>query len=218
MGGMRALEWAVGHPERQRGVVAIAVGAQGPADVIAMYATQLEAITGDSHWHGGDYYDKPEGPWRGMSLARKMGQIAYRTAEEFEQRFGRQGQGDEDPLRGGRYALESYLDHHGHKLLSRFDAGTYVTLTRAMNTHDVGRGRGGVEQALDRISAPVWIAGIDSDRLYPIGLQHQLHGLIPTARSLTVVKSTFGHDGFLVESEAIGGVVRAALEGIRLSG
>ena len=87
-----------------------------------------------------------------MSIARGIGQVSYRSELEFDERFGRGRQGDEQPLDGGRYAVESYLEYHGEKLAARFDANTYITLSQAMNHHDVGRGRGGVRAALARIT------------------------------------------------------------------
>ena len=112
----------------------------------------------------------------------------------------------------GRYAVESYLEHHGERLVRRFDANTYVVLSDAMNHHDVGRGRGGVAAALSAVEADVTIAGMSSDRLYPLRLQIQLADLIPTASGVEVVETIHGHDGFLVETEAVGVVIRRAVE------
>jgi len=103
----------------------------------------------------------------GLSIARGLGQINYRTEREFNIRFSREAQGEEVPLRGGRYAVESYLEYQGEKLTRRFDANSYVVLSDAMNHHDVGRGRGGVAEALRGVRARVTVAGIASDRLYP---------------------------------------------------
>ena len=213
MGGMRALEWAVGFPERVARAVVVAVGARATAEQIALCSVQIRAIRADPEWRGGDYYDAPPGggPHRGMSIARGIGQISYRTEIEFDERFGRDHQGDERPLAGGRYAVESYLEYQGDKLSDRFDANTYITLSDAMNHHDVGRGRGGVPDALSRVSAAVTIAGITSDRLYPLRLQHELADLIPTAAGVTVIESPTGHDGFLVESDAVGHLIATAL-------
>jgi homoserine O-acetyltransferase len=147
----------------------------------------------------------------GLAIARGIGQVSYRTAAEFESRFGRHAQAEEDPLKGGRYAVESYLQHHGDKLAERFDANSYVVLSEAMNHHDVGRGRGGIERALGLVRAEVTVAGIASDRLYPLGLQHELGRLLPGDRPVTVVESRFGHDGFLLEIEQIGEVVATCL-------
>lgn len=211
MGGQRVLEWAVGFPGRLRRAVVISAGAQASAEEIALCSLQIRAIRLDPHFQGGDYYDAAEGPWRGMSVARGIGQVSYRSEEEFDLRFGRGHQGDEQPLEGGRYAVESYLEYHGLKLARRFDANSYIVLSRAMNHHDVGRGRGGVAAALARVAAEVFIAGVSSDRLYPLRLQHELAACIPRNHGVEVIPSLAGHDGFLIETEAVGKVIARAL-------
>ncbi|HUV11668.1 MAG TPA: homoserine O-acetyltransferase [Acidimicrobiia bacterium] len=213
MGGMRALEWIVAFPERVERAVVVSVGAKATAEQIAWGSMQIRAIQADPRWRGGDYYDAPdgEGPQVGLEIARGIGQISYRSELEFDARFGRDHQGDEDPLDGGRYAVESYLEYHGAKLTRRFDANTYLALSRAMNHHDIGRGRGGVETALTRVRAEVAVAGISSDRLYPLRLQHALAAALPNATDVEIIQSPCGHDGFLVESEAVGKVIRRAL-------
>jgi len=107
--------------------------------------------------------------------------------------------------------VESYLEYHGRKLLGRFDANSYVVLSAAMCHHDVGRGRGGAAEALRRVRAEVTVAGISSDRLYPLSTQEELARRLPGAPPVQVVESPVGHDGFLVESEAVGAVVRRSL-------
>ncbi|HEY5165755.1 MAG TPA: homoserine O-acetyltransferase [Acidimicrobiia bacterium] len=213
MGGMRVLEWAVGFPDRVRRAVVISVGAKATAEQIAWCSVQIRAIRADPNWQNGNYGagTPGDGPHTGLSIARGIGQISYRSELEFDQRFGRDHQGDENPLAGGRYAVESYLDYHGEKLTRRFDANSYIVLSQAMNHHDVGRGRGGVAAALSRVSAETTLAGISSDRLYPLRLQHELAELIPTAGDVEVIESIHGHDGFLVESDAVGKVVGRAL-------
>jgi len=213
MGGQRALEWLVSFPDRVGRAVIIACGAQATAEEIALCSVQIRAIRSDPRWRGGDYYDAApgEGPHLGMSIARGMGQITYRSELELDERFGRGHQSDEDPMAGGRYAIESYLEYHGEKLARRFDANTYIALSRAMNHHDVGRGRGGIATALRRITAEVTLAGITSDRLYPLRLQEELAAHIPNVTGLTAIESEAGHDGFLVEHEAVSALVRAAL-------
>ncbi len=154
-------------------------------------------------------------PRRGRStvsaIARGIGQLSYRTAAELDGRFGRNAQASEDPLKGGRYAVESYLEHHGDKLAERFDPNSYIVLSEAMNHHDVGRGRGGVASALAQVGATVTVAGIASDRLYPLELQHELGRLLPGDRPVTVIESASGHDGFLLEIEQVGEVLADAL-------
>jgi homoserine O-acetyltransferase len=214
MGGMRALEWLVGQPHRVAAGLVLAVGGEATADQIGTQAAQVLAIRSDPQWRGGDYHGAApgEGPHAGMGLARRIAHLTYRTEYELEVRFGRQQQGDEDPLRGGRFAVQSYLDHHADKLARRFDAGTYVALTEAMSTHDLGRGRGGLAAALGRITAPVVVAGVDTDRLYPLRQQEQLAEQIPTTvGGCRVIASPYGHDGFLLERDAVAALVAEVL-------
>ncbi len=211
MGGMRALEWCAGRPDRVARAVVLAAGAAATAEQIALCSLQVRAIRADPAYRGGDYYDGPDRPVRGLAIARGIGQVSYRSEAELAARFGREAQGAEDPLKGGRYAVESYLEHHGDKLAGRFDPNAYVVLSEAMNHHDVGRGRGGVARALARVNAKVVVAGISSDRLYPLHLQQQLVDLIPGAQPLQVIDSPVGHDGFLIATDAVGQVVADAL-------
>jgi homoserine O-acetyltransferase/O-succinyltransferase len=214
MGGMRVLEWLIRHPDRVESGLILAVGAAATADQIGLQTAQLHAIWADDRYAGGDYYDAADGagPHLGLGIARRIAHLSYRCEGELEQRFGRMPQDGEDPLRGGRYAVQSYLDHHADKLAHRFDANSYVALTQAMNTHDVGRDRGGVPAALATITSPVVVAGIDSDRLYPIHLQQEIADVVSTSDGLQVVPSLYGHDGFLVETEAVGALLRETLE------
>jgi homoserine O-acetyltransferase len=202
MGGMRALEWAVALPERVGALLFLASGAAATADQVGTQTTQQAAVRADPAWAGGDYLPGP-GPVAGLGVARRIAHLTYRSALELDERFGTVVQHD------GRYAVASYLDHHADKLARRFDAGSYVVLTESMNWWDVGRGRGGVEAALSRVTARAVVAGVDSDRLYPLALQRQVaDGLgVP----LQVIPSPYGHDGFLIEIDAVGALVRELL-------
>jgi len=211
MGGMRVLEWCVGYPDRVSRAVVLAVGAAATADQIAWCSLQIRAIRSDSSFAGGDYYGTTERPLDGLAVARGLGQVTYRTAAELEARFGRDAQAAEDPLKGGRYAVESYLQHHGAKLSERFDPNSYIVLSEAMNHHDVGRGRGGVARALAGVRTDVTVAGIVSDRLYPRSLQDELARLLPGDRPVRLIESASGHDGFLLEVRQVGDVVAEAL-------
>ncbi|WP_372664004.1 homoserine O-acetyltransferase MetX [Amycolatopsis kentuckyensis] len=208
MGGMRALEWAVSLPSRVASVLVLASTARASAEQIAWAAPQLHAIRSDPHFHGGDYYSASEGPFRGLGIARRIAHVTYRSESELAQRFGRTYQGDEDPLRGGRFAVESYLDHHADKLVGRFDANSYLVLTESMNTHDVGRDRGGVAAALGRVTARSVIGGVDSDRLYPLYQSAEIAAGIPDAPEPAVVTSPYGHDSFLIETDQIAALVK----------
>jgi homoserine O-acetyltransferase len=203
MGGMRALEWAVTYPDQVASALVLAVGARATADQIGTQTTQIAAITSDPDWQGGDYHDTGRIPRAGLRIARRIAHLTYRSEAELDSRFANSPQDGEDPWRGGRYAVESYLQHQADKLVGRFDPSTYVLLSEAMNRHDVGRGRGGIAAALGTITAPVIVGGVDSDRLYPIRLQEDLANDIPTCDGLRVLNSRDGHDGFLTEAAAV---------------
>lgn len=211
MGGARALEWLVSHPDSVRAGLVLAVGARATADQIGTQSTQVAAIKADPNWQGGDYYDTGCAPDAGLQVARRFAHLTYRGEAELDTRFANEPQGDEDPLDGGRYAVQSYLEYQGKKLVSRFDAGSYVSLSEALSSHDVGRGRGGVEAALRACPVPVVVGGITSNRLYPLRLQEELADLLPGCDGLNVLNSIYGHDGFLVESEAVGALIRQTL-------
>lgn len=208
LGGMRSLEWAICNPERVAAICTIGSSAVATGDQIGIWSTEIHAIKADPNFHGGDYYDKEKGPLEGMSIARKIAHLSYRTEYEMDMRFGRDLQGDES----GRYAITSYLDHQALKLHRRFDANTYITLESVMISHDIGRDRGGVEAALASTSVPIMVVSIDSDRLFPPRLQNEITRLAPSALPLKTISSPFGHDGFLIEVDAVGSIIREALD------
>ncbi|WIB41343.1 homoserine O-acetyltransferase [Curtobacterium sp. MCLR17_058] len=218
MGGMHALEFAVSHPARVQRLAVLASTAQTTADQIAANSLQRAAIQMDPAFAGGDYYeaDVGEGPHRGLSLARRMALMTYRASDELNSRFARSWQSDVSPLGDdGRFSVESYLDFHGNKFTRRFDASSYVTLTYAMDSHDVGAGRGGVSAALGLVTARTLVVGISSDRLFPVEDQHRIAAGVPDALdgdSAAVIDSEFGHDGFLIEHEQVGAHLRRLLD------
>jgi len=210
MGGMQVLEWGVRYPDDVARMAVIAAPATSSADQIALNSVQIQAIRADPLFHGGDYYDAPdgEGPHQGLALARRMALLNYRSPSELNDRFQRSWQSGISPLGGGgRFAVESYLDFHGNKFTRRFDANTYITLVEAMNSHDIGRGRAGVVPALESVTAQALVLGIDSDRLFPVPdqeliakhLPNNIDGDVPV-----VIESKFGHDGFLIEFDVVG--------------
>ncbi len=218
MGGMQALEWAVGYPDRVERLAVLAAPALSNADEISTNSVQLEAIHMDEGFSGGDYYDAKdgEGPHRGLALARRLALLSYRSPDELNARFHRTWQSDINPLGGkGRFAVESYLDFHGNRFTRRFDANSYIVLANAMSSHDVGRDRGGIAAALSTVSARSLVLGIDSDRLFPVGTQHEVARLLPNGiddRHALVINSEFGHDAFLIEHDLVGRELRRLLD------
>lgn len=213
MGGMRALEWCAMFPHRVGAAWVGATSAFATADQIGTQTAQIQAIMSDPNWQGGDYLAAGTRPNTGLGLARRIAHLTYRTEAELAIRFGRDEQAGEEVFAAAdiasayngahRFAIQSYLDHAAAKLVARFDAGTYVTLTDAMNTHDLGRDRGGVAAALSHINVPMVVSGIDSDRLYPQRLQQMIVDSVPTADRLHLIESPYGHDAFLLESAAV---------------
>jgi homoserine O-acetyltransferase len=214
MGGMRALEWAAGRPDQVASALILAVCAAASADQIGTQTAQVLAITSDPNWRAGDYHDAGagHGPTTGLGIARRIAHLTYRSEGELQSRFGNEPNGSESPLAGGRYSVQSYLEHHADKLARRFDAGTYVALTDAMTSWDLGRGRGGTEAALGTIGVPLVVAGLDTDRLYPLYQQTRIADMAPgTVGGLRVLTSPYGHDGFLIERPQVFALVAETL-------
>jgi homoserine O-acetyltransferase/O-succinyltransferase len=207
LGGMRSLEWSISHADRVGAICTIGSSAIATGDQIGAASIQIRAIKSDPNYHNGDYYESDRGPVAGMAIARQIAHLTYRTELEMDSRFGAQLQNDGT----NRFAVTSYLDHQAAKLQQRFDANTYILLTQAMNTHDVGRDRGGVAVALNQIKIPVVVAAIDTDRLFPPRLQAEIVKLTPSALDLEIIHSLYGHDGFLIETEAVSNVIRKTL-------
>jgi homoserine O-acetyltransferase/O-succinyltransferase len=218
MGGMHTLEWAYMFPKSVERIAVIAAPPVTTADQIALNSVQIEAIKADPAFDKGNYYDAKAGfgPHRGLSLARRMALLNYRSPTELNDRFERTWQSGVSPLGGGgRFAVESYLDFHGNKFTRRFDANSYITLVEAMNSHDIGRDRGGVAKALSKIKHKALVVGISSDRLFPISGQkliaEHLGGEL-IGKKLQVVDSEYGHDGFLIEAEIVGPLLAKLLK------
>lgn len=217
MAGMHALELAIEYPDRINRLGILAAPAYSTADQIALNTVQLEAIRSDDNYAGGWYYDaKPGfGPHRGLALARRMALLNYRSPQELNERFGRAWQSKVSPItEQGKYAVESYLDFHGNKFVRRFDANSYITLVSAMNSHDVGRDRGSVVEALHQIKCPTLVLGIENDRLFPLSGQKLIADSIGgplVGGELQVIQSEYGHDGFLIETQAVGSRLKQLL-------
>ncbi|ARM31213.1 homoserine O-acetyltransferase [Prosthecochloris sp. HL-130-GSB] len=204
LGGMQALEWGAMYPSMVRSLMPMGVSGRHSAWCIAQSEAQRCAIMADSQWNQG-WYTLSEQPSKGLAAARMMAMCNYRSFENFQERFGREMHDDR------LYQAESYLHHQGDKLTARFDANTYITLTRAMDTHDLGREREGYEEVLADMSMPVGILSITSDVLYPVCEQEELARLIPDA-SLEYLREPYGHDAFLIVTGTVSRIVRRFIE------
>jgi homoserine O-acetyltransferase len=212
MGGMQALEWAVMYPRRVRSLVAVATCMQATAQQIAWGAIGRRAIRLDPQWRGGDYYDAQpgEGPTEGLAIARMVAQVTFRSDNVFTDRFGRELADKEnvgDTLSmWQRFEVERYLEHHGNKLATRFDTNSYLSIGKAMDLHDVARGRGSLERAMARVTAPTLAVGIWSDMLYPAYQQRQIHEIMRSNDvdcDFVEIDSPHGHDAFLINSDQL---------------
>ncbi|QHG15729.1 homoserine O-acetyltransferase [Nostoc sp. ATCC 53789] len=205
LGGMQSLEWALLYPDKVKGIAPIAVSGRHSAWCIGLSEAQRQAIYADPNWQGGNYtLDTP--PNQGLAVARMMAMSTYRSWDSFTTRFGRQY----DPSE--KFAIASYLQHQGQKLTERFDANTYITLTHAMDDHDIARDRttpnlSDYESVLGSIQQPTLVVAIDSDILYPPVEQQELANLIPNAQ-LSWLKSTHGHDAFLIDMAALNEIIQ----------
>ncbi|TPW70642.1 homoserine O-acetyltransferase [Schumannella sp. 10F1B-5-1] len=217
MGGMHALEWAIEHPERVERLAVLAAPPLSGADQIALNSVQSEAIRMDPAFADGDYYDRADGagPHHGLALARRMALLNYRSPTELDDRFERSWQSGISPLGGGGvFAVESYLGFHGNKFTRRFDANSYLVLVDAMNSHDVGRDRGGVAAALGRVTARTLVLGVDTDRLFPLSGQRVIARHVPgniDGDAAVELVSPYGHDAFLIEFERVGAEIARLL-------
>lgn len=192
LGGMQVLEWALLYPERMRSLAVIAASGRHSAWCIALGEAQRRAIYADPDWQGGNYpSDRP--PARGLSVARMIAMATYRSHASFESRFGRE-------YGEGGFMIARYLEYQGKKLVERFDANTYITLSKAMDRHDVTRSGRSYESVLQSIHQPTAIVAIDSDLLYPPVEQQELAKYIPNS-ALFWLRSPHGHDAFLMDGD-----------------
>jgi homoserine O-acetyltransferase len=197
MGAMQALEWALLYPDRVEAIAPIATGPTQSAWGVALSEAQRQAIKADANYAGGRY-PLGAGPAQGLAAARSMAMISYRSPHNFDVRFGR------DESESGDYEVQSYLRHQGDKLVNRFDANTYLTLIAAMDSHDVGRDRGSVVDALGTIDQPALVISVSSDGLYPATEVAEMAGDLPNSE-LVEIDAPHGHDAFLIRVEEVNG-------------
>ena len=206
-GGMQLLEWAIEEPELFEHIVPIATSAVLSPWAIAFNASQRMAIEADATW----LERRPDAGQKGLAAARSIALLSYRHYNGYDLTQPR----DKSFValgNGVTYAADNYQRYQGLKLVNRFNAICYYRLSQSMDSHDVGKNRGGVEKALRKITARTLVIGITSDVLYPITEQEYLQKKILGAELLSI-SSDFGHDGFLLEYEKIETALKRFIEG-----
>ncbi|MDR3204183.1 MAG: homoserine O-acetyltransferase [Deltaproteobacteria bacterium] len=210
MGGQVALELALAYPERFKGLIILSAGHRVTTQGLAFNAVGRRAILTDSNFNNGDYYDGPR-PLSGLAAARMMAQITYLSEESMGHKFGRRLRGKDSPdftLTGVEFEMESYLNHQADSFVKRYDANSYLYLTRAMDYYDAAAKWGGgiLAETAAIIQARTLMVSFSSDWLFPPDLCRELVSAMCLARrpvSYVNIPSRYGHDAFLVETEQV---------------
>lgn len=220
MGGMQALEWTVRYPDMVERAIVLASTARLNAQGIAFNAVGRNAIMSDPYWSNGDYYDGPQ-PAQGLAVARMVGHITYLSSESMRRKFGRRRQGEDDQVvrADDQFAVESYLAYQGEKFVDRFDANSYIYLTRAMDWFDLAAPfNGDLDSALSRTRASFLVLSYSSDWLFPTEQSKEIvYALARNGKdvSFNEISSPYGHDSFLLEASLQSELIAAFLGGSR---
>ena len=217
MGGQQALETALGWPDQVDNLIILSAGFRLGAQGLAFNAVARHSIVNDPGFNGGEYYGGP-GPLAGLAAARMLAHITYLSGESMGHKFGRRLQGKDHPdftLTGVEFEVESYLRHQAESFVGRYDANSYLYMTRAVDYYDASVwGGGDLTKAAARIAARTLVVSFSSDWLYPPELCRELvSAMCRAGRAVTYVDipSRYGHDAFLVEAETVSQLIRGFL-------
>jgi homoserine O-acetyltransferase len=219
MGGMQALEWAAAYPESVVSAIPIATTTRHSAQQIAFNEVGRQAIMADPDWAGGNYYDK-QPPARGLAVARMVGHITYMSDDSMREKFGRRLRGKENFSFGFDvdFEVESYLRYRGSQFVYRFDANSYLYITKAMDYFDLHGPRGSLLEAFEGVRAGFLVISISSDWLYPTYQSKEIvkalkaNGVPTTFMELA---SDYGHDAFLIPNEHLAGAITGFLANVQ---
>jgi homoserine O-acetyltransferase/O-succinyltransferase len=215
MGGMQALEWAVSHPDRVISAIPIATTTRHSAQQIAFNEVGRQAIMADPDWNEGNYYGRKP-PARGLAVARMVGHITYMSDDSMREKFGRRLRGKENFSFAFDvdFEVENYLRYRGGEFVNRFDANSYLYITKAMDYFDLTNGRPSLTAALESARARFLVISFTSDWLYPSYQSQEIVGAL-RARNCDVayveLESNYGHDAFLVDVAEQSDLIRGFL-------
>jgi homoserine O-acetyltransferase len=211
MGGMQVLQWVVSYPERVRLAIPIATTSKLSSQSIAFNEVGRQAIQSDPHWKEGEYYGHPT-PRRGLAIARMIGHITYLSEKSMHQKFGRKLQDKAEYGYDFRadFQVESYLRYKGDHFVDRFDANSYLYISKAMDYFDLAQPHGKLEQAFANVKAKFLVISFSSDWLFP---SYQSKEIVSACRRVgaeaiyTEIQTDYGHDAFLLESEQLSSLI-----------
>ncbi len=218
MGGMQVLQWAASYPERVFAALPIATGARHSAQNIAFHEVGRQAVMADPDWHGGRYLDHGARPRKGLAVARMGAHVTYLSESALHRKFGRRFQGRDAPTFSfdADFQIESYLRHQGISFVERFDANSYLYVTRAMDYFDLAAEHGGVlARAFQGARTRFCVISFTSDWLFPTSDSRAIvHALNAAAApvSFVEIESDKGHDAFLLEEPGLFATIRGFVE------
>ena len=216
MGGMQVIQWAIAYPDFVRAAIPVASTTKLSAQAIAFDAVGRSSILGDPKFAGGQYHDS-EGPDRGLAIARMIGHITYLSEESMRQKFGRELRDSKEYRYDltSEFSVETYLDYQGQTFVERFDANSYLYITKAMDYFDVARDYGTLEHAFNNVSCRFLVVSFTSDWLFtPAQSQGILDSLVACGKDVSYcsITSPYGHDAFLLEPKTLGAVIRGFID------
>jgi homoserine O-acetyltransferase len=219
MGGFQVLEWSLRYPHMVRSAITIASAARLSTQAIAFNAVGRSAITRDPEWQGGQYNGNSQGPEKGLAIARMVGHITYLSELLLDAKFGRRLQSANRLSYNfaNEFAIESYLDHKGSAFTKRFDANSYLYITKAMDYFDIASSYGPLKEAFALAQARYLFVSYSTDWLFPTAqTKEMVRALLSNGKSVSFIEieSPYGHDAFLVEEEKLTRMISGFLEGV----
>lgn len=218
MGGMQSLEWIVSYPEMVKSALLLATTSRLSAENIAFHAAGRQAIKSDANWNNGDYYEK-EPPNAGLAVARMLAHITYLSSEILKEKFDRKLQDKKNYSFDFSvdFQIESYLQHQGLSFVRRFDANSYLYITRAMDYFDITNGSGKLTESLKKVKSKTFVISFSSDWLFPTHMSKSIVNALKSNNadvSFCEVASNRGHDAFLLETEKLTILIKGFLDNV----